>query len=133
MDHFVPLNHIRGGKNFGWPEISYGKNYNGTVLTEFTSKPGMEQPIHHWTPSIAVCDIDFYTGELFPKWQNNLLVTSLKYTDFRRLVIEGNKVVHEEILLKGIGRMRSVTVGPDGAIYVLVNEPSLILRLTPDT
>ncbi len=125
------LNHVRAAKNFGWPEITYGINYDGNIISEFTEKPGMEQPVHHWTPSIAVCDIDFYVGDIFPKWNDNLLVTSLKYQDLRRLVIEGDKVIHEEILLKGVGRMRSVTVGPDGAIYVLVNKPSLILRLTP--
>ncbi len=81
-------------------------------------------------PSIAVCDIDFYRGNLFPDWQNNLLVTSLKYKDLRRLVVDGDKVTHQEILMKDVGRMRSVTVGPDGALYVLVNQPSLILRLT---
>lgn len=125
------LNHIRAGKNFGWPEITHGINYDGKIISEFTEKDGMEQPVHYWTPSIAVCDIDFYVGDMFPEWKNNLLVTSLKYRDLRRLVIEGDKVIHEEILLKGIGRMRSVTVGPDGAIYILVNDPSLILRLTP--
>ncbi|PCI31948.1 MAG: glucose sorbosone dehydrogenase [Alphaproteobacteria bacterium] len=125
------LNHVRRGKNFGWPEITYGLDYDGSVISALTAKPGMEQPVHHWTPSIAVCDIDFYRGDLFPKWQNDLLVTSLKYVDLRRLVIRDEKVVHEEVLLKGVGRMRSVTVGPEGAIYVLVNQPSLILRLTP--
>lgn len=126
------LNHVRRGKNFGWPEITYGTNYDGNIISEFTEKDGMEQPVHHWTPSIAVCDIDFYAGDKFSEWKNNLLVTSLKYRDLRRLVIDGDKVVHEEILLKGVGRMRSVTVAPDGAIYVLANEPSLILRLTPN-
>lgn len=126
------LNHVRRGKNFGWPEITYGINYDGNIISEFSEKPGMEQPVHHWTPSIAVCDIDFYAGGLFPEWKDNLLVTSLKYMDLRRLVIEGDKVVHEEILLKAVGRMRSVTVGPDGAVYVLANNPSLILRLTPE-
>ena len=127
------LNHIRRGKNFGWPEITHGLNYDGNIISEFSEKPGMEQPVYHWTPSIAVCDIDFYRGKLFAKWKDNLLVSSLKYRDLRRLVIEDGKVVHEEILLKSVGRMRSVTVGPDGAIYVLSNNPALILRLTPES
>lgn len=127
------LNHVQRGKNYGWPEITYGINYDGKIISEFTEKPGLEQPVKHWTPSIAVCDIDFYSGGLFSAWENNLLVTSLKYRDLRRLVIEDGKVVHEEVLLKGVGRMRSVTVAPDGAIYILANEPSLILRLTPVT
>ncbi len=126
------LNHIRRAKNFGWPEITYGVNYDGSIITEFTAKDGMEQPAHYWTPSIAVSDIDFYNGNLFPKWKNNLFVTSLKYKDLRRLVLDGDKVVKEEIILKGVARLRGITVGPDGAIYVLANSPSLIIRLSPD-
>ncbi len=127
------LNHIRAGKNYGWPEITYGVNYNGTIISEFTAKAGMEQPIIHWTPSIAVADIDFYNNAILPKWQNNLLVSSLKYRDLRRLVIEGDKVTHREMILKGLGRIRSVTVSPSGAIYLLLEDPSLILRLTPES
>jgi len=126
------LNVLSEGKNYGWPEITYGLNYDGSVISKYTEKPNMEQPVHHWTPSIAVSDIDFYAGALFPKWKNNLLVTSLKYTDLRRLVLEGSKLVHEEVLLKGVGRLRSVSVAPDGAVYILANDPSLILKLTPE-
>ncbi len=125
------LNHIRAGRNYGWPVITFGVNYIGTTISEYTEKPGMEQPVIHWTPSIAVADIDFYNGKMFPEWQNNLLVTSLKYRDFRRLVIEGDKVIHQEILLKDMGRVRSITVSPAGALYLLMVDPSLILRLTP--
>lgn len=125
------LNHIRRAKNFGWPVITYGVNYGGSIISELTAKEGMEQPAHYWTPSIAVSDIDFYEGSLFPEWQNSLLVTSLKYQDLRRLVLDGDRVVKEEIILKDVGRFRAITVGPDGAIYVLSNSPSLIIRLTP--
>lgn len=126
------LNHVRRASNFGWPEITYGIDYDGTIISDFTEKEGMEQPVHYWTPSIAVSDIDFYNGALFPKWKNNLFVASLKYKDIRRLVIDGDKVVKEEIVLKGVGRFRGITVGPDGAIYVLANSPALIIRLSPD-
>jgi len=125
------LNLIQPGKNYGWPEITFGRDYDGTAISEFTEKPGMEQPIIHWTPSIAVFSLDFYTGSLFPKWRNNVLVSSLKYKELRRLVLDGDKVIHQETLVKGIGRMRSVKAGPDGAVYVLFNSPSLILRFTP--
>lgn len=125
------LNLIEKGKNYGWPEITYGLNYNGTVITEFTHKPGMEQPILYWRPSIAVCGLDFYRGDLFPKWKNKLLVGALKYEEVRLLDIEDHRVMHDEIIFKGQGRVRDVTTGPDGAIYVVLNNPGKIVRLTP--
>ena len=125
------LNHIRRGLNYGWPEITYGRDYDGSTISKYTSKPGMEQPVTHWTPSIAVADIDFHPGKMFPKWKNDLLVTSLKYRELRRLVVKEGKVTHQEILLKGLGRTRSVTVAPDGAIYLLLKDPSLVLRVSP--
>jgi glucose/arabinose dehydrogenase len=126
------LNLIKGGSNYGWPEISYGKNYNGTILTEYTEKSGMEQPNLHWTPSIAVCGIDFYSGELFPKWKNRLLVGALKYEEVRLVSIVKDRIIHDEVILKNAGRVRDVACGPDGAIYVVLNKPGTILRLTPD-
>lgn len=125
------LNRILPGENYGWPVITYGHDYDGTAISEFTAQPGMQQPAWYWTPSIAVFNLDIYSGKLFPKWQNNVLVSSLKYRDLRRMVRDGDQIIHEEVLLKGIGRMRSVKVAPDGAVYVLLNAPSLILRLTP--
>ena len=71
------MNLVRPGRNYGWPVITYGMNYNGTPITALTAKEGMEQPVVHWTPSIAVCGIDFYAGDRFPRWKNNLLVTAL--------------------------------------------------------
>ncbi len=125
------LNLVNMGKNYGWPEITYGRNYDGTAITDFTEKPGMEQPVIHWTPSIAVFSLDFYRGDLFSKWRNNILVSSLKYRELKRLTLDGDKVTSQETLVKGIGRMRSVKTSPDGAIYVLFNDPALILRFTP--
>jgi glucose/arabinose dehydrogenase len=125
------LNLVLPGKNYGWPIITYGKNYNGTPITEFIRKEGMQQPIWYWKPSTAVCGIDFYHGELFPKWNNKLLVGALKYEDLRVLDIENHRVMHEEVILKNAGRVRDVVCGPDGAIYVVLNGPDLILRLTP--
>jgi glucose/arabinose dehydrogenase len=125
------LNLIQPGSNYGWPIITYGKNYNGTPITAFVRKEGMEQPIWYWKPSTAVCGIDFYHGDLFPKWNNKLLVGALKYEDLRVLDIEKDRVMHEEVILKNAGRVRDVVCGPDGAIYVVLNGPDLILRLTP--
>ena len=126
------LNLIMAGKNYGWETITYGRNYNGTIITELTRMPGMEQPIFYWKPSIAVCGLDFYTGDLFGKWKNRLLVGALKYEEVRLLQIEDERVVHEQVIFKGAGRVRDVTTGPDGAIYVVLNNPGKVIRLIPE-
>jgi len=125
------LNLVLPGRNYGWPVITYGMNYDGTPITELTAREGMEQPVTWWTPSIAVCAIDFYAGDRFPKWQNDLLVSSLAGQDLRRLRIENGKVTKQEVLFKGIGRLRDVVVGPDGLVYVAFNVPDRIARLSP--
>jgi glucose/arabinose dehydrogenase len=125
------LNLISAGKNYGWPVITYGINYNGEIISDLTRKPGMEQPVLYWKPSIAVCGLDFYTGDLFEKWKNKLLVGALKYEEVRLLDIEGKRVMHEQVIFKGAGRVRDVSTGPDGAIYVVLNDPGTVLRLTP--
>lgn len=125
------LNLIQSGKNYGWETITYGINYNGKTITEFTHKPGMEQPNLYWRPSIAVCGLDFYTGDLFKKWKNKLLVGALKYEEVRLLDIEGDRVMHDEVILKNQGRVRDVQTGPDGAIYVVLNDPGTVLKLMP--
>ncbi|WP_395806768.1 PQQ-dependent sugar dehydrogenase [Archangium minus] len=125
------LNRIEPGHNYGWPVITYGMNYDGTPMTDRTAQEGMEQPVLHWTPSIAVSAIDFYTGSRFPQWKNDLLVGALAQQELRRLRIEDGKVVHQEVLFKDIGRVRDVVSGPDGAIYIAFNEPDRIARLVP--
>ena len=124
------VNRILPGRNYGWPTITYGINYNGKPITDKTALPGMEQPVHYWVPSIAVCGIDFYQGDQFPLWQNNLLVGGLASEQLHRLVIEDGKVVHDEIILKGKGRIRDVNTGPDGLVYLALDSGSL-LRLRP--
>ncbi|MBC7565888.1 MAG: PQQ-dependent sugar dehydrogenase [Pedobacter sp.] len=126
------LNIIKKGANYGWPVITYGIDYNGSKVSDFTQKEGMEQPITYWTPSIAVSAITFTGGKLFAKWQNNLLVGALKFEELRRLVVEGDQVKEQEILLKGYGRVRDVCMGPDGALYVLTNSPDAVLRIKPE-
>lgn len=125
------LNQIKAGRNYGWETITYGLNYNGTVITNETHKPGMEQPNLYWKPSTAVCGLDFYRGDLFKKWKNKLLVGALKYEQVSLLNIENDRVMHEEVILKGQGRVRDVSTGPDGAIYVVLNKPDKVIRLTP--
>jgi len=123
------LNLVFRGNNHGWPEITHGMNYDGTAMTDVTAKDGMEQPLVYWTPSIAVCGINFYRGNLFPRWKDNLFVASLAAQDLRRLEIQGSKVVTQEVLFKDLGRIRHVIGGPDGALYVLL--PKRIARISP--
>jgi aldose sugar dehydrogenase len=126
------LNLVRKGLNFGWPAITYGINYNNTIISEFTSKEGMEQPATHWTPSIATCGIEFYNGSAFPEWSGDLLVTSLKFGELHRVEIEGTTVVNRDVVLKTDGRLRDVETGPDGYIYIAIEGmPTSIVRLVP--
>ncbi len=125
------LNLIESGKNYGWETITYGRNYNGTTITEETHRPGMEQPNLYWRPSIAVCGLDFYRGDLFGKWKNKLLVGALKYEEVRLLQIEGDNVIHQEVIVKNQGRVRDVSTGPEGAIYVVLNKPGTVIKLMP--
>lgn len=125
------LNLIRPGVNYGWPVISYGIDYNGSIITELTEKDGMEQPVFYWDPSIAPCGMTFVTGDIFPQWKNNILIGSLRFKNIERLVLEGNKVVHKEILLNDIGRVRNVVMSPDGFVYVAIEQPGKIVRLVP--
>lgn len=126
------LNIMKKGANYGWPVITYGIDYNGDTITDITEKEGMEQPVTYWTPSIAVSAIDFCTSPLFPNWKNNLLVGALAFQELRRLVIEKDRVTKQEILIKGMGRVRDVKFGPDGALYVLTNGPDEVLRITTE-
>ncbi len=128
------VNVIRAGANYGWPVITYGVNYGiGTRIGEGTSKAGMEQPLHKWVPSIAPSGMAFYMGDRFPKWRGDLFVGALRAELLVRLKLDGEKIVHEERLLKGaLGRIRDVRAGPDGLIYLLTDESRGVLaRLEP--
>ena len=91
----------------------------------------MDQPVWHWTPSIAVCGIQFYSGDAFQPWQNNLLAASLKFERLHRVVIENGEKVDEEIIFNAGSRVRDVEVGPGGLIYVALEDPGRIVRLSP--
>lgn len=125
------LNIIERGANYGWPEVTYGMNYNGRPITETTTRPDVRDVVIHWTPSIAVCGTRFYTGDAFPAWKGNLLVGALAQMHVRRLVIEDGKVTKQEVIFSDIGRVRDVSSGPDGYIYVALNSPDEIIRLVP--
>ncbi len=127
------LNLVQKGRNYGWPVITYGMNYDGTPMTDKTAQEGMEQPVTYWVPSIAVSSIAFYTGDRFPQWKNNLFVASLAQQELRRLELKDGKVTHQEVLFKGVGRLRDIVVGPDGALYIAFNEPDRIARVVPAT
>ncbi len=124
------VNIILKGHNYGWPVITYGKNYSGTIISRFTHKEGMDQPIFHWTPSIAVCGIVFYDGDQFPEWKNNLLATSLKFERLHRIELDGLNMVKDEIIFEAGSRVRDVEIGPNGMIYVALEDPGRIVKIS---
>ncbi len=127
------INLIEKGKNYGWPVICYGINYNGTILTELTEKEGMEQPLYYYVPSIAPCGMTFITTDRYGDWKGSLLIGSLSFRYLERIQFdEQNKVVVREKLLQDLkSRVRDVREGPDGYIYVALEEPGRIIRLLP--
>lgn len=129
------INLPQPGKNYGWPVITYGENYGGGKIGEGqTAKPGMEQPLHHWTPSIASSGMAFLTSDRYgPTWKGNLFVGSLKFQYLDRIEIKNGKVVGEQKLLEAVRqRVRDVRQGPDGLLYVLTDSPrGQLIRVNP--
>jgi glucose/arabinose dehydrogenase len=127
------INIPRKGLNYGWPVISYGVHYSGAKIGVGTKKEGMEQPVFYWDPSIAPSGMAFYTGDKFPGWRGSVLVGALAGTLVARLELDGDKVVREERILKGLReRIRDIRQGPDGFVYLLTDSPEgRILRLRP--
>lgn len=125
------LNIIEKGKNYGWPVITYGIDYNGAIISDLTEKEGMEQPIHYWTPSIAPCGLLYYTGDVHKEWQGNLFAGALALTHVVRIEVSNGRYRHEERLLQDIGRVRQVAQSPDGFIFVLTEGPGMLLKLMP--
>ena len=126
------VNIMRAGKNYGWPVITYGEEYGGGPIGDgITHKAGMEQPLYYWVPSIAPSGMEFYSGDAFPRWKGNLFVGALALTHINRLVIEEDRVIHEERLLADKGwRVRFIEEGPDGYVYFGVDD-GMIMRLVP--
>ncbi|OJV11760.1 MAG: hypothetical protein BGO12_03645 [Verrucomicrobia bacterium 61-8] len=125
------LNIIRKGLNYGWPTITYGINYSGTPITDHTSQDGMEQPITYWTPSLGACGLTVYHGDKFPQWEGNLFAGALALTKIVRAKLDGQKVVEQEDILKGTGRIRDLRVFDDGYLYVVYDNPGKVVRLVP--
>jgi glucose/arabinose dehydrogenase len=126
------VNHIVAGRNYGWPLVTFGKNYDGTVVSELTEKAGITAPAIHYTPSIAVSGITFYDAARFPAWRGKLLLGSLAYQQLHVLTIDGEKVTRDEIAFADLGRIRDVTVDPDGYPCVVLNNPNgAMYRLVP--
>ena len=125
------INRPEAGKNYGWPVITYGRDYSGAKIGEGTTKDGMEQPLHYWDPSIAPSGLTFYSGSKYPDWQGDLLLGALAGMKLVRLDIENGKVVGEEAMLEDLGeRIRDVRVGPDGEVFLLTDNPEgRILKL----
>jgi len=124
------INIIRKGANYGWPVISFGVNYSGSSFTELTEKEGMEPPQWYWVPSIAPSGMTFVTSDIYPDWKGKIIVGSLKFAYLVALELEGDKVLRQEILFPGIGRVRNVMQGADGYIYVATDGAG-IFKIVP--
>jgi aldose sugar dehydrogenase len=124
------VNIVRKGKNYGWPLISYGIDYNGTIITNKTAMEGMEQPEIYWIPSIGPGGMTFVKGNRYKAWKGDLMATSMRYGYLNRCKMEGTKIIGEEMLIKNMGRMRDVDQSPDGYLYISV-EKGYIFKLVP--
>ncbi|MGM0392515.1 MAG: PQQ-dependent sugar dehydrogenase [Bacteroidota bacterium] len=120
------INVIKKGENYGWPVVTYGENYGGGAISDETSKPGMEDPIYYWVPSIAPSGMAYVSTNKYPSLQGNLLIGSLKFQYLEHVVMDGKEVTRREKLLEGIGRVRDVKEGPDGTIYVSVEQKGIV-------
>jgi len=127
------INIMRSGINYGWPVITYGRNYgSGTKIGEGTHKDGMAQPLYKWVPSIGPSGMTFYTGDAFPEWRGDLFIGSLKFGLLVRLDVDGENIVGEERMLTDVGRVRDVIEGPDGYLYLITADSNgKLLRLRP--
>jgi aldose sugar dehydrogenase len=125
------LNKIEKGKNYGWPVITWGINYDGKPISDISEKEGMEQPVRYWVPSIAPCGMTMVTSDKYPNWKGNLLVGALAFQLVARVELDNGKFVAEERILEKIGRVRAVEQSPDGYIYVTTEHPGTVNRLVP--
>lgn len=127
------LNQPQKGKNYGWPTITYGRDYSGAKIGIGTKKEGLEQPIYYWDPSIAVSGLELYSGKLFKSWKGNLLVGGLGGRHIARLVVSDRQVIAQEKLLSTRGkRIRAVREGPDGAVFAITDHKGgSLLRIIP--
>ena len=125
------LNKVEKGKNYGWPLITYGINYDGTPITDKTSQDGLEQPVTYWVPSIAPCGLMQVKGDKYKGWKNSLLVGALALQHVARVELADGKYVGQERLLDKMARVRAIEESPDGYIYVATEGPGMLLKLIP--
>ncbi len=126
------INIVQPGKNYGWPEITWGIDYDGTRISDKTSKPGMEQPIWYYVPSIAPCGMVKVTSDKYPGWKNNLLIGALALQHISRVEVQNGKYVRHEKLLQDFARFRALAQSPDGYIYAATESPGTLIRLVPE-
>lgn len=125
------LNKVEKGKNYGWPVITYGINYDGTPITDKTEQEGLEQPLTYWVPSIAPCGMMQVKGNRYPGWKNDLLIGALSLQHVARVELSDGKYVGQEKLIEKMARVRAVEESPKGYIYVATEGPGMLLKLIP--
>lgn len=125
------INIIKKGANYGWPVVTYGIDYNNSIISNEQQKPGIENPIYYWVPSIAPSGMTFVSGDKYPDWKGHLLVGSLKFQYLELVKLDGDKIIGRQKIATDIGRLRNVTQGPDGFIYMGV-EGKGILKIIPN-
>ncbi|WP_143959600.1 PQQ-dependent sugar dehydrogenase [Litoribacter populi] len=126
------LNLIEKGKNYGWPLVTHGIDYDGSVISEETEKEGVTPPVHYWDPSIAPCGMVQVTSDRYGAWKGNLLIGALAHQHVARVELDGTEYAGEEKLLQDIGRVRHVAQSPDGYIYVVTEGTGLMVKLIPE-
>jgi len=125
------LNLIQKGKNYGWPVITYGQNYDGTPITEITEKEGMEQPLTYYVPSIATAGVALVTSDRYPAWKGDILIGALAKMHINRVDMDGATAGTQEIMLQDIGRVRQISESPDGYLYAITQGTGLMIKLIP--
>lgn len=125
------LNIIEKGKNYGWPLITFGIDYDNSIISKDTARAGLEQPVVYWKPSIAPCGITFLSNDKYKEWKGDLLVGSLKFMYLQHLTVKGNKVTKREIIFDKIGRVRDVRMATDGNVYVVLENSGKVVRISP--
>ena len=125
------LNLIQKGKNYGWPVITYGINYDGKPISDITEKEGMEQPVTYWVPSIATGGLELVTSDKYPAWKGNLMVTALAKMHIARVELDGTKYIGEEKLFQDLGRVRQIAESPEGYLYAITDGSGLLVKLIP--
>lgn len=123
------INIIKAGQHYGWPALSLGKNYDGSIISRNHDSTGISKPIYAWVPSIGTCGITFINGNYYKSWSGSLIVAGLASQKLHRCILQNNTITSEEIILKDLGRVRNVIQGIDGALYVSVEGPGRIYKI----